>query len=126
MLKRCNNKNDPHWPNYGGRGIRVCERWTDFSNFLSDMGEKPLGTSIERLDNDRGYEPKNCVWATNDTQARNKQTTRYVTVCGQRLLIRDACIMYGIPHTSIWTYRFQKGLTLTEAFFDRLEKSLDT
>ena len=124
MRKRCNNPNNPKWHRYGERGIKVCERWNDFSQFLADMGEKPQGTSIERIDNDLGYEPGNCVWAGVSTQGRNKQNTRCVTVCGQRMLIRDACDKYGIPHTSIWTYRFQKSLTLTEAFFDHLDRAI--
>ena len=124
MRKRCNNPNNPRWADYGGRGIRVCERWDDFASFLADMGEKPPGTSIERVNNERGYEPGNCIWADAATQARNTRRARYVTVCGKRLLIREACDMYGVPHTSIWTYRSQKRLTLTEAFFDRLDRAL--
>ena len=125
MLKRCSNPNNHHYHLYGGRGILVCERWKDFNNFLADMGEKPTGMSIERRDNDRGYEPDNCTWATNETQIRNRRVTRYVTICGQRLVIREACIKYGVPHTSVWTWRAQKRLTLTEAFYDRLERALE-
>jgi len=122
MQKRCNNPNNPKWRDYGGRGIRICERWNEFANFLADMGEKPAGTSIERVDNDAGYEPGNCIWADIATQSWNKRNTRYVTVCGRKMPIREACDIYGVPHASIWTWRSQKRLTLTEAFFDRLER----
>jgi hypothetical protein len=76
MRQRCNNPNNPKWKHYGGRGIRVSERWNSFANFLADMGEKPPGTSIDRIDNDKGYEPGNCRWADALTQANNTRLTR--------------------------------------------------
>ena len=121
---RCNDPRDPGWPNYGGRGIRFCDRWNDFANFLADMGEMPRGMSIERLNNDLGYEPRNCLWIPRSAQAKNKQASRYVTICGQRLLIRDACAVHGIPVSSVWTHRSWAKLTLIEAFFDRLDKAV--
>lgn len=76
MKQRCNNKNNSGYSNYGGRGIKVCKRWeTSFSNFISDMGKKPTTNhSIERVDNNKGYSPDNCVWATRKQQSRNKRT----------------------------------------------------
>lgn len=74
MKARCNNKNADNYVNYGGRGIKVCERWENsFENFLADMGERPEGLTIERKDNDRGYEPGNCIWADKATQNANKR-----------------------------------------------------
>lgn len=76
MLKRCTNAAHTHYKDYGGRGIAVCERWQNFQAFLDDMGERPSGSTLERKDNNRGYEPDNCKWASRSEQARNRSTTK--------------------------------------------------
>lgn len=73
MIQRCTNPNSPSYPRYGGRGITVCDRWRDSANFLADMGPRPEGTSLERIDNSGGYSPNNCKWATDEEQRANKQ-----------------------------------------------------
>jgi hypothetical protein len=75
---RCLNPADPHYPDYGGRGITICDRWRyDFAAFLADMGRKPSPRlSIDRIDNDGNYEPGNCRWATTKQQAMNKRPRR--------------------------------------------------
>jgi hypothetical protein len=73
MMARCNNPNSSRYKYYGKRGIKVCERWHDFRNFLADMGSRPDGLTLDRKNNNGNYEPSNCCWATRKKQNNNKR-----------------------------------------------------
>lgn len=102
MRARCSNPNVTYYADYGGRGITVCDRWqTSFEAFLEDMGEKPAGTSIERIDRDGHYEPGNCRWATLREQGRNKRNNLKLTLNGETRLLVEWSERTGIPYRKI-------------------------
>lgn len=108
MLMRCENPNDPAYKDYGGRGIHVCPRWRTFQNFLADMGEKPAGLTIERIDNNRGYEPGNCIWASMAVQGKNRRDNLFIEGFGKRQIASEWSRELGIPHQTLW-YRLRRG-----------------
>lgn len=83
MIQRCENPKNPAYHNYGGRGISVCEEWHDFEAFFSDMGDRPKGYSIDRIENDKGYSKENCKWSTMSEQLNNTRRNRMVTLNGR-------------------------------------------
>lgn len=89
IMARCTNPNNAAFDNYGGRGIKVCDQWlNNYTNFISDMGKRPSPShSIDRRDNDKGYSPENCRWATLKEQANNKRTNRIITYNGESLTL---------------------------------------
>ena len=99
--QRCENPNNRKWPSYGGRGIKVCARWASFANFLADMGERPDGHSLDRINNDGDYEPNNCRWATPSEQARNRRSSHTLTAFGETLTIAEWAERTGLKHHTI-------------------------
>lgn len=97
MRARCSNPNRENYPNYGGRGIKVCERWQKFENFYADMGPRPKAIvrvrskySIERRDNGGNYTPENCYWATVSVQNSNRRSRKEARLCRERQLLTSA------------------------------------
>lgn len=102
MKDRCCNPNNEDFHHYGGRGIKVCERWLhSFEAFLEDMGEKPPRTSIERKNVNGNYEPGNCRWATQREQTRNKRTNHLITFNGQTKTLMEWSEITGIDYRLI-------------------------
>lgn len=100
MRQRCENPRSKDFMNYGARGISVCLRWSSFENFLTDMGEKPDGFSIERKDVHAGYSAENCVWIPAKAQAVNKTTSRNVTIGGETKCFTEWCKHFGIKQAA--------------------------
>lgn len=102
MLDRCCNPRHYSYARYGGRGITVCERWFKFENFLADMGEAPAGLTLDRIDNDNGYSPENCRWATVRQQMNNRGTCRLLTHAGRTQNVTQWAEELGIPRKGIY------------------------
>lgn len=109
MMERCNNEKCPDFPNWGGRGITVCERWKgNFENFLLDMGLRPSAKhSIDRIDNNKGYSPENCRWATQQEQCRNTRKNVHITFNGDTKTLVEWLQKFDIPTTCYyrWSHR---------------------
>jgi hypothetical protein len=118
MVQRCHNPKHPKFHLYGGRGIAVCERWREsFDAFLADMGPRPSPKhSVDRKDNDLGYEPGNCRWATQTEQCRNKRTNRLLSVRGKTVTVAEWATESGTPARLI-AKRLELGWTAEDAIF---------
>lgn len=114
MKERCSNPNHPHYAEYGGRGIVFDKKWTEFVGFLEDMGERPVGTTLDRKDGNKGYFKSNCRWATPKEQGRNKRTNRLVELDGRVLTVSAWSEITGIGKTTIKA-RLNRGLSAREA-----------
>jgi hypothetical protein len=109
MWTRCTNPRQSHWMKYGGRGITICERWKSFANFYADMGPKPSPEhSIDRRDNNKGYEPSNCRWATQVEQMNNTSRSAKVEYLGRVETITKWAEILGINYSSLRA-RYQRG-----------------
>lgn len=115
MRSRCHNPKSPDYKDYGKRGIKVCDRWNSYENFLADMGERPPGKSIERRDNDGDYDPSNCFWATPVEQANNKRNTGYIDFRGQKWSIGNLAREHGISEPVLFGRIFRYGWSVEDA-----------
>lgn len=124
ILKRCNNSNSESYKNYGGRGIVICKRWEDFSNFKIDMYDSYVehigkfgenNTSIDRKDNNGSYEPSNCRWATRKEQNENTRTVKRYPYKGKMLSLHQISDMEGINYRTLRNRIFRSGMTIEQA-----------
>lgn len=115
MKQRCLNPASPDYKNYGGRGIRICDEWKDsFKTFLFDMGVRPEGTSIDRIDVNGHYCKENCKWSTNKEQANNKRCSRFFTYKNETKTISEWADAYGIHRPTLFA-RVNNGWSIHDA-----------
>ena len=111
MHQRCGNPNNPQWKDYGGRGIAV--RYTSFDEFFADVGERPAGMTIDRIDNDGDYAPGNVRWATRAEQQYNRRNPVFVEIEGEKHRLHDLAKQSGIDRLTI-AERAKRGLSMAE------------
>lgn len=116
MIKRCKNTKTRRYQDYGGRGIKVADRWLDFKNFIADMGDPPDGLSLERADNNGDYKPGNCLWADDKTQQRNKRSNLVVTHRGVTACLTEHCEHLGLNYEKVRQRLKKLGWTAERAF----------
>ncbi len=117
IKKRCNSKGRKEYANYGGRGIRVCDRWLGpdgYKSFLLDMGAVPVGMTLERKDNDGDYGPENCYWATWEAQTRNRRTNKLILFQGVEKPMIAWAEIFGVPY-NIFRKRLGRGWSMEKA-----------
>ena len=113
MIRRCTDPRHPRFADYGGRGITVCSAWTGpdgFERFCADLGEPPEGTSLDRVDNDAGYAPANCRWASAEVQANNRRSTRTLTVDGESRSVAEWARLRGVQARRVYA-RLRAGMS---------------
>ena len=101
MKQRCTNPKHPQAKDYSERGITFCDEWVTFKGFLGDMGERPEGLSLERIDNEKGYSPSNCIWATSKEQNDNRRNNHLLTYDGKTQTVKDWSVQINVPYTTL-------------------------
>lgn len=115
MKSRCQNKKNNVYKHYGGRGIKVCKEWLVFENFYKDMGKKPKGASIERIDVNGNYEKQNCRWANQKEQTRNTRKNVYYLIDGKKMTLKEIAEKYGICYSMIHSRIYHGKWSLKKA-----------
>ena len=115
MQQRCNDPNKTNYEFYGARGITVCERWLTFENFYEDMGDAAKGMTLERIDNNAGYSPSNCRWATLKEQCRNRRSNVMIEYNGKTQCLRDWTDEFGLDYGTCRS-RYSRGMSLDRVF----------
>ncbi len=115
MIHRCFSAKSGNFKNYGGRGITVCARWMEYENFLTDMGTKPQGKTLDRIDNNKNYGPDNCRWSTRAEQDRNRRNSAFLTVNGRTMVVADWERERGLKHGVIWKRINYGGWSIEDA-----------
>lgn len=117
MMDRCYRENATGYHNYGGRRIIVCESWHTYENFEKDMGIRPTGTSIDRIDNDGMYEPGNCKWSTPKEQGERRRTNIMVEYEGRNMNLSAWSRELGFNYSRVWK-KMQDGYAFEKAIRD--------
>lgn len=117
MRVRCHNKNTAYYRRYGGRGITICERWNSFENFLSDMGPRPIGASLDRINNNGNYAPDNCRWSSSKVQNRNKSSNLLITHDGQTKSVSEWAEFLNVKRTTMFQ-RVRYGWDIERMLFE--------
>lgn len=123
MMHRCYREANHNFDSYGGRGVSVCKRWHNVTKFLEDIGERPPGTSVDRIDIDGNYEPGNCRWATPSEQANNRRNSRFITYQGKTQTIAQWSAEIGVSDRLLRS-RFERGWPLEDAFTKPGQRSI--
>lgn len=123
MKSRCDNIEDVNYHNYGGRGITYCDKWADFEGFYEDMGEAPNSLSLDRIDNDGGYNKENCRWATREQQTLNKQNSKKIMFEGKLMHIKKVAEKVGLKHSTLYERLYVYNWPLDKAITQKINRS---
>lgn len=116
MIDRCSNKRNHAWGNYGGKGIAVCDRWLEIKNFISDMGDRPDGYTLDRIDTNSDYEPKNCRWATWFVQQSNRGNNLFFEFNGMKMTLSQWARVLKINYHTLYRRTVTNRWPTSKAF----------
>lgn len=115
MKQRCLQTGHKHYDNYGGRGITICERWLTYANFLADLGARPDGCSLDRIDSNGPYSLDNCRWATKSQQSRNSSQNRMISFRGQTKCLAEWCEVLNLKYARTYMRLFRLNWSIEDA-----------